>query len=296
MKKIKVLLSILFFSQILNAQTYIPLHLDVGTCWKSIRYVNSSFNGNRTLTEHTIVEKDTLINNTKYYKTLKNIIDTASLGELIFYFRNDTLNKKVYSYENGIDVLKYDFNLTIGDTIPGTDWIIDTVGTEQSFGISRNFYGLKTLYFDGNPEVLFYEGIGESRSAFMTFKPYQLTGPGGGFVYVSKISCGFYGTPIFGDSIMASICFPLGNKDIIDIEKFIKIYPNPANDFLMIDFSSQMQNNYEIKLMDLFGNTIIQKICTEVKTKISLQGLNNQLYILQVKYKDNIQQFKILKQ
>jgi hypothetical protein len=84
--------------------------------------------------EHTTVIKHTFISVKTYSKVRKLGIEITlnpnpSTSDKYFYLRNDTLNKKVYSFENGVDSLFYDFSLTIVDTMPRTGWIIDTLGS-----------------------------------------------------------------------------------------------------------------------------------------------------------------------
>lgn len=230
------------------------------------------------------VIKDTIINNLQYAKIEENSSGFGNNYIQYFYLRNDTANKKFYAFLNNVDSLIYDFDLSIGDTMisfePIDISIVDSINLKDYYGIIRKEYR------EGIPKLI--EGIGSLHGLIFYYLNIF-------FENTRDLKCVKYqGNTLFGDT-SSSCNLTLTNPKYDKIED-LKLYPNPANDYIMIDFSSQMQNNYEIKLMDLLGNTLIQSICTEDKTKISLQGLNNQLYILQVKYKDKTQQYKILKQ
>ena len=56
---------------------------------------------------------DTTINNIPY----KVITNSNFMGsDYISFYREDTINRKIYEYFEGNELLQYDFNLLVGDT------------------------------------------------------------------------------------------------------------------------------------------------------------------------------------
>lgn len=72
------------------------------------------------------ISGDTTIGSLVYHKLYENGFDWASCpppgqyhyGAYSGAFRQDTANKKIYLFRDGVDTLAYDFNLNIGDTLP----------------------------------------------------------------------------------------------------------------------------------------------------------------------------------
>lgn len=76
----------------------------------------------------------------------------------------------------------------------------------------------------------------------------------------------------------------------------LAVYPNPASDYLTINFRNQFGEGYNFQLYDLNGKMIINRKISGEKTIIDLRKYASAIYILNL-YKDNskIQSFKILK-
>lgn len=86
--------------------------------------VSRGLDGEITKTNYSIV-KDTVINATSYSK-ISECVNSIIYNEQeipcrYFYIREDIDNHLVYLYDIEKDVLIYDFNLNIGDKLPGTD-------------------------------------------------------------------------------------------------------------------------------------------------------------------------------
>ncbi len=75
-----------------------------------------------------------------------------------------------------------------------------------------------------------------------------------------------------------------------EISSTFNIYPNPANDHLTIDFSSDNAENYSLHLMDMIGQTIISDNKTSVvgdnQIQLNLNGLAKGIYILNIQKGD----------
>ncbi|MGE5356208.1 MAG: SdrD B-like domain-containing protein [Deltaproteobacteria bacterium] len=69
----------------------------------------------------------------------------------------------------------------------------------------------------------------------------------------------------------------------------VMIYPNPANDYLIVDFSALDSGEANIYLSDLSGRKIIsaRKSATENKLQLNTGHINAGLYIIRIDMKDN---------
>jgi len=82
---------------------------------------------------------------------------------------------------------------------------------------------------------------------------------------------------------------------IFDDHRYVNpvIYPNPATDFLNIDFSPCTDKNIKIKITDLSGKTIISKTAND--SKIDVSGLKNGIYIIQIAGTNHCINYKFVK-
>jgi Secretion system C-terminal sorting domain len=271
-----LIFSAIFFD--LKAQ-YIPLHLDVGTCWSYFR--KSTFGGGSfTASASTVkIKGDTFINNLKYYVAEKYTVATLPVIPnppflyTTYYLRNDTANKLVYSYEYGKDSLLYNFNLGIGDLIPRTGYLVDTIGIDSIYGIKRKFYGVKKICPQNNsPFILIYEGIGEDREIFNLGVPYFDSNFNGAWlwVYSTNLSCSYQSKPLFGDSLTAQWCWPLGINSQIKPLQSISLYPNPTSNQFTVEASHAFSEDALIKVLDISGRIIYNTTLPKGDKKIVL--------------------------
>lgn len=127
---------------------------------------------------------DTVINETHYtfLETCKNDPTFTNWQKSNYYFREDTINGKVYLFADNSEQLLYDFSLEVGDSLAMNDFYlhVDSVKTELIAGKNR-----KVIYFEDLCEPLvMIEGIG---TFYDLLKPYR-------FCYVgvtlfNKLAC-----------------------------------------------------------------------------------------------------------
>jgi hypothetical protein len=91
-------------------------------------------------------------------------------------------------------------------------------------------------------------------------------------------------------SMTGSICDSL-TIDISEIttKKLVAVFPNPANDFVSIDFEGH--NNYSLKIFNELGEIVFQQIQFSNKEKIDLSALNTGIYFIMI---DNIFKDKLI--
>ncbi len=218
-------------------------------------------------------EGDTIINEVKYKKLFKyNLAGThpcqfppcfdfespyRTLDKNLFaFFREDTSNRKVYYFPyrknisgsdicNSNECLIYDFSLNKGDKL--NNYLVDiTIGTDTILEntIDSIFYGfcgkdqLKT-----NRRVMSYYG----KYPFLHCEIYE------GLGYFES---GLFVKSLIGDLLYSYCEGSLTECNIItanynfDVENGLKVYPNPANEFININFLNPIAN---IEILELDG-------------------------------------------
>ncbi len=184
----------IFFSHILialflikfnlgNAQSFVHFPMD-STTWKVLLRYYSPITCEESYVFEYAYKGDTLINNVEY-KIIKST--NLSLYDHVggsyncsgyqnfydeLYLRQDTILKKVFEipvFQN-TEILLYDFNLSVGDTLFGTNMInpncnaFDVVKSIDTINV--NNHSLRRWLFDCLEPVV--EGIGSLESPFVT--------------------------------------------------------------------------------------------------------------------------------
>ncbi len=68
----------------------------------------------------------------------------------------------------------------------------------------------------------------------------------------------------------------------------LEIFPNPADDFIMLNLQDTHCSLMEIEIIDLHGNRIHQETITENSEIRKLSHLKNGIYILKLKNSDRV--------
>lgn len=215
---------------------------------------------------------DTTINDKIYYKHTQGLIRSE---EKRFYFYDEGLNK---------DVLILDFDAKVGDTIFSNKYYnyfvdsIDTVLVNNTYRkrlfVSSDFLNPGGFGF----KLIWIEGIGNIN--------YGIKG-----LYTSSMGfyqnfCGFSekGIRVYPPNSVSVECeralVPVINFDI----KNINVFPNPTNNFILID-DANFKYNRNCKLYDTFGKLVAD---LEINNnRISLENIQGGMYILYLVDKNN---------
>lgn len=190
----------------------------------------------------------------------------------VIYYRPDAATN-----ENGI----YNFNVAPGDTFElyiaiysdSVGLIVDSINNEFSFGMDRKVYYLTAVFGGAYIPVIWYEGIGSSRGLLTE-------------------AVEDYGAPsvdlqqFYPDSSECSVYLPVYDQE----EAFIKLYPDPAHDFIVVNspdnFSAYMifsSENKQISLSRLYSNTI------------DIKDLSSGIYYILFYSQDKIYRLKFIK-
>jgi hypothetical protein len=235
----------LFFEA--KAQTYTPLHLDVGTSWL-VSTGLFTYPGFKTKTIKYTSVKDTIMKEFTYYKfesiyfeenkDMQFGFTTYNEGNLVpFYLRNDTIKKTVYAYNGNLqDHLIYDFYKSVGDpfylnggiTI-GSNYKIDSVNVENINGINRTVLKKK----DSITSSVSYrfsrliEGIG-SEQGFIHYTIEEDQ-----FEFSIRTLCVKYnGQTLYGDT--SAWCDLVLSNNNFNLNNSISIFPNPAQNKILL--------------------------------------------------------------
>jgi len=151
MRKIKFLLITLFLLEALAtiAQNYHPT-LVANRC---MYYRYASFNVAYDY-YYKVLEDDTLINCLRYKRILRQSDDSVFKSKKYYLMREDTIQKRIYRYDNGQETLLYDFSVPLFSNfyVGGYPYIlvqIDTVntslGTRKMYRYKENLSSPKTF-------------------------------------------------------------------------------------------------------------------------------------------------------
>lgn len=94
------------------------------------------------------------------------------------------------------------------------------------------------------------------------------------------------------------ITFPKNNQDLIYIPQFsVKVYPNPASDYINILINSEEISNTKIELVDFSGKVILKENLNELNLQIDLSSVPPGMYFLRITnyYSGYYKTFKIEK-
>lgn len=115
-----------------------------------------------------------------------------------------------------------------------------------------------------------------------TQKSFEATQTGNYAVVITQLGC--------SDT---SSCYNLIiNGAYAPLEQHVKVYPNPAGNWLTIELPGAAQESYA--LYDLMGRMLANGAIREEKTTLNLADLGNGLYILEIRSTTFKRQFKIL--
>lgn len=272
------------------AQSYQPMAIE-GAHW----VINSDRLSTPWLDEKFVfsIRADTLVNNKTYKKVyrdiyefdesrkifLKNIVNSS----LFALMRDDTLQQKVYaimgktaydSCTENEEYLLFDFSLNKGDTLlwcsltefrfdPGQPQIVDS-----------------TSIIDFHP-------TGDRRKSLYALLPFlgylDSTPAEESMPIVEGFGFEHYGPFIVGTSVEKYCVGTLAECELVtDIEDIllpdIRIFPNPANEYIIVDIKNQKEVAYQYQIFSVEGK--MMKEGQIHNDRIAIQDLPNGLFYL----------------
>ncbi|MBA3284082.1 MAG: T9SS type A sorting domain-containing protein [Nitrosopumilus sp.] len=206
---------------------------------------------------------DTLINNLLYKKLLIRQDSTNLPWSFSIAMRE--VGKKVYSYTNSGEVLSYDFDANIGDTIKqlspflNQPMIVGNIDTITFSGISRKrfFFYYNNLPQSG-PYETWIEGIGSLFGVANTIVIEGILIPD----YSEVTLCYWENNNLIYIDSTLNTCFIINNISEIDQNNSLQIYSNPSADIITVKFNFQVQSIANIEFFNSQGQ-IVKKISGE---------------------------------
>jgi hypothetical protein len=227
--------------------------------------------------------KDTIIN-LKTYKKIKNVYFHSSpisycygtgAAPGIYYFRDDTILKRLIILNNNQEKIYYDFNKNVGDTAMLIGAFTITITSKDSILFTDGKYHKR--FIGGNGAYTYIEGLG---GAYGFLHPFLYTGNGSthSLICFSKKDAN---TSLFPIVPNGACNFVYVDTDHLTNEvKQFKIYPNPVNDKLNINFKYVAKR--EIEVFNNFGVKIITLLTEELNSSLNLEKCPVGIYSVSV--------------
>lgn len=182
-KSLSILITLVLISILGQAQTNVYHQFPDSNChWKGLNY---SRNGTMTVTYDQyslVISGDTTIGSFVYHKLYQNgytydhpTPTNPGYPYDKFYkgaFRQDIPNRKVYLFNGGQDLLAYDFNLKVGDTLKSCLGVA-RIKSIDSVLVGNKYHKAFTFDTGGPPYYKFIEGIGSTHGFLQEFFPFE---------------------------------------------------------------------------------------------------------------------------
>lgn len=238
-------------------------------------------NGNNYSTYYIRFDEDTIIDGFNY-KRMWHSNDESQLNWILYGFIREDENKRVYlrppDYYEG---MVYDFGCAVGDTL--VTWNIYLNNDSLHFVVTNidsvlllDGYKKRITLFEFNNELeeVWVEGLGSY---------YGILNSGnnayGGVCGSYQALCYENNDALVYQHPDYATCYydATVSVDQKPVEP-IRVYPNPANDFVNIEVNGNEIK--EIEIFDLNGKKIFNETTSDNKILINLQRLDKGLYIV----------------
>ena len=259
----KHLLLFSFLAALLSAAAQTPEYFIPGTKWLIQNYYTDGF-GDCYYHEYYAMEysgQDTLVGSYSYKKLYKHGYRTFMNTQQCHQELNDTLSeylfvrqsgKRIYFLDyNDTDTLVYDFNLSVGDTVPITAYVNPYTSTEECATIVS---GIDSIWVDGFYRHIFHlengynyvEGIGSTRGFINLHESVSCP-----FEDNSELLCFAVSDTMYYPNYGPSNCvFNLGINE--PDQMVVLVYPNPASAMIALQLPEGVLVS-SAELVDLQG-------------------------------------------
>ena len=299
-----IILLFLLISQNLFSQTNF---FQTGATWgyHTNEKGDTPWDTHRDWLDQITITGDTTINGMSYKKlethTQYSIIhpQNSALNTVGYYFsygqylRYDSLTFKVYVYRDfdSTESLMYDYNLSIGDTIPALHHFkIDSIENISLFGFTARKFHISPDSLYGSSVIIDYiiEGMGSS-IGLTTLDPYMLTVSSETY---TELICFQLGNDVYP---WGSFCdLSIGINEINDVTSAFNIFPNPTTGNLIIDLPDRSLIT-EVVITNAFGQEVIKAIYYNT-SRLELEiGGGSGLYFVRVVAGEKIGVYKVVK-
>lgn len=276
MKKIITFLSltILVATSVFAQRNYIPLKTDSVVWVDRVRVGPMSY-----VNDHYRPVGDTIINNTSYTiltkirSTQNSPVPTFGNEDTIGFYRNDSINKKVYflPINSTNEELFYDFDLSVGDTLPETyfmrgynvTFVIDSIGdTTFADNVIR-----KTYHYDtwSPTDRVLVEGVGTLAGFASNFRGAYSLGNN------STLSCYKVAGNIIYSGLGSCPALPVSLNEVAIENISLSIYPNPSEGEFNLKFDKKIEMPEGLQITNLNGQTVNFEISEKTKNQLKVR-------------------------
>lgn len=258
--------------------------------WYEYYYFESAWN------EQYKVSGDTIFNDT-IYKIISQTIENISEYKYNYYFREDSISRKIYQYYNGDnkEILSYDYGLNIGDTfwMPTQYWgydflILDSIKYKLTTYLSTidkhvdmEMPNNRVFYLsdpDYHVKYTWIEGIGSIKGLCNEWGYDD-----------HNVLCHFDSSGIM--DLHLNIDSTCTGPVYDNIQTFKKqeaiVYPNPTNG--LININTEFINQVEI------FNNYGQKIHQSLDSKIDIRHFTSGIYFIKIRKNNEILIERVIK-
>ena len=247
---------------------------------------------------YAVFEEDTIINDYSYLKLflLSDTMDVLNRRKYVGALRSNE-ESKVFFVPKILDeeLLLYDFNVEIGDTIfsdpvSGHSCFTNPLVVVYIDSIEMVDHFRRRIYFEPYPDYPNYctpwiEGIGSMRGLLFPSGYIPTNGIWGELVCFFEEDNLVYHNPLFDN------CYPLPLSvpdQIVAPESILNIFPNPAINELVIE--SANREIERISVYDTYGEVkFLRSDIHSYKFKIDTISYEDGVYFLSVSFVDNTQ-------
>lgn len=199
-------------------------------------------------------------------------------------YREDVLAKKVYYIEPGqtADTLLYDFNLSIGDTLPPsyvndtnsvTTACLNVVSSIDSVLVGGSYhkrFSISNLIDMSADTVFLIEGVGSTTGLLYLI--------GNQFERKGELLCfSVNDSVLFPSSVISCASYNVGVGEINEPESYVSIFPNPTNGKFQIKTEAEINS---IEVLDVFGRRILYSESNQ--TEINISNFINGIYFVRM--------------
>lgn len=214
---------------------------------------------------HYVYNTDTVIAKT----TIGNTIQYTFYGEV-----RDNAGSKGYIISYGTSTFSADINLIYHDIPEKYDNQLYPVYLETRFYEDTNSYCVNS------PQFIFYINavayfhsyslkVGVGKVMQSDFRGQAVTSRYLLYSKIKGIECGKYQFPVTVNHLNQS--------------NLSSLYPNPANEQLIIELNNKAHATYSLALIDLFGKTVLQLNTNQEKETVNTSQLPEGVYVIQIK-------------
>lgn len=300
----------------LISQTYEYVSFpDSGAIW-SEHFYYSGEKSSDFFEKFAINGEDTVINQLSYkklylfYNSYFDIISSTYIGGIReenkrIYYLGDTVHryKPMSNLYNFQEILLYDFSLSIGDTLPSAECGDIT---------PSNFLGCPIIVT--NIDTVLYGNT--YRKEFSFNMPWVKWVEGIGSIGIGQSGLLFYNGDILAKSpwqVSTLICFKQNdtivyfNSNYPDcmpvnisqkmIEKInVLLFPNPANDKLYVELKENNNYDFSIIIYNLLGQIVKLEKLNQIENELNISNLTKGIYNVRIINKNEIANFKVIKE